>query len=328
MRNRKKIHLVLGSGGARGITQIGIIEVLNEAGFEIASVTGCSIGAVVGGMYAAGYLPVYKQWLLDLKKSSLFKMLDLTLTRHGFIKGEKIAEMLQALTGKPNIEDLKIPFTAVASDMLNNQEVIYDSGDLYKAIRASIGIPGIFTPVFENGRFLIDGGVLNPLPVNLVKKKRRELMVAVNLNAHPVIDRTEHAVDKVADEAEGWSWLKLFAQHDKQKEQEDNKIMNISLHELLFSSYQMTQNRLTDLMLQLYPPDILIEIPINTCSIFDFFMAETLIKLGREEGQQAIEDYHKKLIARPQPAFWHWPFAKKNNISLPEPRHETMAPEN
>jgi NTE family protein len=306
VKNRNKVHLVLGSGGARGITQIGIIEVLNEAGFEIISVTGSSIGAAVGGMYAAGFLPVFKKWLLGQKKSDLFKLVDLTLTRHGFVKGEKIREILQALTGNPHIEELSIPFTAVASDMLNNREVIYNSGDFYKAIRASIGIPGIFTPIFEHGQFLIDGGILNPLPVNLVKKNsRRELVVAVNLNAHPVIEKKAESIEKAVDEAEGWSWLKLFNPDDKPKAETTTSLNDISLHELLFSSYQMTQNRLTDLMLQMYPPDILINIPINTCSIFDFFIGEPLVKLGREKAEEAITKYRAKLLTDGY-GFWHW----------------------
>ncbi|MEX1241557.1 MAG: patatin-like phospholipase family protein, partial [Cyclobacteriaceae bacterium] len=164
----KKVHLVLGSGGARGVAHIGVIEVLEETGHEIISVTGCSMGAVVGGIYAAGFQNVYKDWLLALTKPLLFQMLDFTLSRQGFLKGERIFSMLQEVTGRQMIEQMKIPFTAVAADMAQDKEVHYRTGDLYKALRASIAIPGVFTPVVENGQFLVDGGVLNPLPLNLV----------------------------------------------------------------------------------------------------------------------------------------------------------------
>ncbi|SIR01629.1 NTE family protein [Pontibacter lucknowensis] len=134
---RRAVHLVLGSGGARGLAHIGVIEVLEEEGFEIVSVAGCSMGAVVGGLYAAGYNQAYKEWMLTMTRSAVFNLLDFTLTRQGFIKGEKVFNVLREVTGAQEIQHLKIPFTAVATDMLRNEEVHYTSGDLYKALRAS-----------------------------------------------------------------------------------------------------------------------------------------------------------------------------------------------
>ncbi|MGZ5135680.1 MAG: patatin-like phospholipase family protein, partial [Flavitalea sp.] len=180
--SKTKVHLVLGSGGARGVAHIGVIEVLEESGYEIISVAGCSMGAVVGGIYAAGFQNAYKDWLLSLTKPMLFEIMDFTISRQGFLKGERIFSKFQQITGQLSIEQLKVPFIAVAADMAQNKEVHYRTGDLYKALRASIAIPGIFTPVIENGQFLVDGGVLNPLPLNLVVKKGQELIVAVNLN--------------------------------------------------------------------------------------------------------------------------------------------------
>lgn len=281
----KKVHLVLGSGGARGIAHIGVIEVLEETGHEIISVTGCSMGAVVGGIYAAGFQKVYKDWLLTLTKPLLFRMLDFTLSRLGFLKGERIFSVLQEVTGRQIIEQMKIPFTAVAADMAQDKEVIYRTGDLYKALRASIAIPGVFTPVVENGAFLVDGGVLNPLPLNLVVKKEGERIVAVNLNGAP----SEPAVAPAVEDARILlKWLKPIMEYAGSKEKDLLPSAEYSLRELLLSTYRMTQDRLTALMLQAYPPDILIEIPRNTCSTFEFYKAKSLLELGREACYKAL----------------------------------------
>lgn len=284
----KKVHLVLGSGGARGIAHIGVIEVLEETGHEIISVTGCSMGAVVGGMYAAGFQQAYKEWMLKLTKALLFKIMDFTLTRQGFLKGERLFSLLQEVTGQQQIENLTIPFTAVATDMALNREVYYTSGDLYKALRASIAIPGVFTPVLENGQFLVDGGVLNPLPLNLVTKKENEWVVAVNLNgvATPSVIAPHEEVQEEVTAL--WKWLNPIMQNTKKEQKDILPITEYSLRELLLSTYRMTQDRLTALMLQTYPPDLLVEIPRNTCSTFEFYKAKSLIELGRDACSKAL----------------------------------------
>ena len=271
--------MVLGSGGARGIAHIGVIEVLEENGHEIISVTGCSMGAVVGGIYAAGFQQVYKDWLLTLTKPSLFRLLDFTLSAQGFLKGERIFSVLQKFIGPQVIENLKVPFTAVAADMMRDREVHYSTGDLYKALRASLAIPGIFTPVVENGQFLVDGGVLNPLPINLVSKNEGELTVAVNLKG--AVAKKEIA-PVVQEDQLLWKWLSPIMKYAGSKEKELLPIAEYSLRELLLSSYRMTQDRVTALMLHAYPPDILIEIPRDTCATFEFYKAKSLLELGRE----------------------------------------------
>lgn len=281
----KKVSLVLGSGGARGIAHIGVIEVLEETGHEIVSVTGCSMGAVVGGIYAAGFQKVYKDWLLALTKPLLFRMLDFTLSGQGFLKGERIFSVLQEFTGPQTIEQFKIPFIAVAADMVGDKEVHYRTGDLYKALRASIAIPGIFTPVIENGQFLVDGGVLNPLPLDLVRKKEDEWIVAVNLNGAVSTIPPTPAVEEAKVLSKLLSPLMEYA---GSKEKGLLHSAEYSLRELLISSYRMTQDRLTGLMLQAFPPDVLIEIPRNTCSTFEFYRAKSLLELGREECFKAL----------------------------------------
>lgn len=280
---------MLGSGGARGLAHIGVIEVLEEQGFEIASVVGCSMGAVVGGLYAAGFNQVYKEWMLTLTRSMVFNLLDFTFTRQGFIKGEKVFNYLREVTGPQEIENLKVPFTAVATDMLRNEEVNYTSGDLYKALRASIAIPGVFTPVLENGQFLVDGGVLNPLPLNLVHKKENELVVAVNLNGPATEEKPIQKVNKNPEAVSAlWKWLHLTGQDTENSSDDISPLSDYSLRELLLLAYQMTQDRLTYLMLQVHPPDVLVEIPVNSCSIFEFYKAKSQIELGRETCQKAL----------------------------------------
>jgi NTE family protein len=285
----KKVHLVLGSGGARGVAHIGVIEMLEEAGHQVVSVTGCSMGAVVGGMYAAGYLRAYRDWMLTLTKAMQFRIMDFTLARQGFLKGERIFSILQEVTGPQLIEELKIPFTAVATDMIQHKEVYYRSGDLYKAFRASIAIPGVFTPVMENGQFLVDGGVLNPLPLNLVNRKEGEWVVAVNLNGAPLQAAVPTTVEEEQEEVRLlWKWLSPIMQDTKKEQKEVLPAAAYSLRELLQSSYIMTQDRLVDLMLQAYPPDVLVEIPRNICSIFEFYKAKSLIEAGREACRKAL----------------------------------------
>lgn len=296
---RKKVHLVLGSGGARGVAHIGVIEVLEEYGYDIVSVTGCSMGAVVGGMYAAGFLRAYRDWMLTLTKTMQFRIMDFTLARQGFLKGERIFNILQEVAGPQLIEQLRIPFTAVATDMVQNKEVHYRSGDLYKAFRASIAIPGVFTPVMENGQFLVDGGVLNPLPLNLVNRKEGEWIVAVNLNGAPATVAT--AVEEEQEEVRVlWKWLSPIMQDTKKEQKEVLPAAAYSIRELLQSSYIMTQDRLVDLMLKAYPPDVLVEIPRNVCSIFEFYKAKSLVDAGREACKNAIspllQQTHKELV--------------------------------
>lgn len=296
---RKKVHLVLGSGGARGVAHIGVIEVLEEYGYDIVSVTGCSMGAVVGGMYAAGFLRAYRDWMLTLTKTMQFRIMDFTLARQGFLKGERIFNILQEVAGPQLIEQLRIPFTAVATDMVQNKEVHYRSGDLYKAFRASIAIPGVFTPVMENGQFLVDGGVLNPLPLNLVNRKEGEWIVAVNLNGAPATVAT--AVEEEQEEVRVlWKWLSPIMQDTKKEQKEVLPAAACSIRELLQSSYIMTQDRLVDLMLKAYPPDVLVEIPRNVCSIFEFYKAKSLVDAGREACKNAIspllQQTHKELV--------------------------------
>lgn len=177
----KTVALVLGSGGARGYAHIGVIEVLEEQGYEIIAIAGCSMGALVGGIYAAGKLQAYKDWVTGLSQFDLFKLLDFSLSSPGAIRGEKIFAVVDKMLEKVRIEDLPIAYTAVATDLLAHKEVWFQEGSLSRAIRASVAIPSFFTPVMIGGRVLVDGALLNPLPIIPTIAAHADMILGVNL---------------------------------------------------------------------------------------------------------------------------------------------------
>ncbi|HEX8592108.1 MAG TPA: patatin-like phospholipase family protein [Pseudomonas sp.] len=192
---KKRIALVLGSGGARGYAHIGVIEELERRGYDIGCVAGCSMGAVVGGIYAAGKLRQYREWIESLDYLDVLRLVDVSF-RLGAIRGERVFGHIRKIVGEINIEDLRIPYTAVATDLTNQQEIWFQEGCLHQAMRASAAIPSLFTPVMQGGRMLVDGGLLNPLPIVPVVSSHCDLIVAVNLNSTnqghyqlPVIER-------------------------------------------------------------------------------------------------------------------------------------------
>lgn len=191
----KRVALVLGSGGARGYAHIGVIEEIERRGYEIACIAGCSMGAVVGGIYAAGKLEQYKRWIESLDYLDVLRLVDVSFSL-GAIRGDKVFGQIRKIVGDINIEQLRIPYTAVAADLTNQQEIWFQEGCLHQAMRASAAIPSLFTPVVQGNRMLVDGGILNPLPIVPVVSSHCDLIIAVNLNATnqkhyqlPVIER-------------------------------------------------------------------------------------------------------------------------------------------
>jgi len=288
----KKVHLVLGSGGARGIAHIAVIEELERQGYEIIEVIGCSMGAVVGGIYAAGHLPDYKQWILGLSRSDVFELMDFTFTKRGFLKGEKLFARHKEVTGDLNIEDFNIPFTAVATDMRHNEEVYFRSGNLYTALRASVSIPGLFTPVVIDDKVLVDGGVLNPVPVNLVEKREDAIIVAVDLNARQkdAKPQTKEPLPETPSESRWYERLLPDQMLEFTKKQiKDDDEDAFSMLEMMESTFSFTQDRLTSLMFELYSPEVLINIPRKTASTFEFFRAKEVYKVGKTKARNALK---------------------------------------
>ncbi len=294
-KKKTKVQLVLGSGGARGLAHIGVIEMLEEEGYEIVEVVGCSMGAVIGGVYCAGHLEKYKEWLLTLNKSQIFRLMDFTLPNLGFLKGEKVLGKMRTFLGDLSIEDLPIPFVAVATDMVAGKEVHFRSGDLYPAIRASMSIPGVFTPIVQKDSLLVDGAVLNPLPMNVITKRRDTLVVAVNLNG--LESPGEMPLPLVADEQtlaaatdlEKRSWWQKWRPLPTNLAHPDaaSPGSKFSLIELMSNSYYLTQDKLVEMSIEKYKPDLVINVPRNACNIFDFHKGEHMIALGKKLYREA-----------------------------------------
>jgi len=216
----KTVALTLGSGGARGYAHIGAIEVLHERGYRIVAISGCSMGAVIGGMYAAGKMQEYKDWVTGLGQFDVLKLLDVTFSSVGAIRVEKVFSVVRDILGDIRIEDLPLAYTAVATDLLAHKEIWFQEGPLDRAIRASIAIPGLVTPLIMGSRVLVDGALLNPLPIIPTISAHADLVVAVNLagedeqirrppdapfqdDGHPVAE-VEEWMDAVRDKASHW----------------------------------------------------------------------------------------------------------------------------
>jgi NTE family protein len=180
---KKDITLVLSGGGARGIAHIGVIEELVKLNVNIASISGTSMGALIGGIYAVGKLEEFKQWMLKVNRTKIFKLIDFSFSTQGLVKGERIFNEIKEFITDVNIEDLPIKYTATAFDIANGREVVFDKGSLYNAIRASISIPTIFTPLTLGDSVFIDGGVVNNIPINTAKRVENDIVIAVNVNA-------------------------------------------------------------------------------------------------------------------------------------------------
>lgn len=290
---KQKVSLVLSSGGARGIAHIGVIEELQKYGFEIASVAGSSMGAVVAAVYAAGYLDEYKEWLLNLKRTDVLNLMDFTFSKNGLIKGEKVFKTMKTIIPDKNIEDCNIPYTAVATDILNEREVIFTEGSIYEAMRASTAIPTIFKPVNKDNVILVDGGVLNPLPLDKVKRTEDDLLVAVDVYADIPFEKEnekENLTVKKRIAESGLNINKRLKLIDKFKKDLRKpgylKLIDYATRSMIF--------RISEMTIQLYKPDILIQISRNSGTTFDFYKAEELIEVGRKAAEKAILEYDNK----------------------------------
>ncbi|HQI71371.1 MAG TPA: patatin-like phospholipase family protein, partial [Bacteroidales bacterium] len=180
----KKVSLVLSSGGCRGLAHIGVIEELLNDGYEIASVSGASIGSLIGGIYASGNLRTFREWACSLDEVDVYDLIDFTLTGQGFIKAEKLFKIIEEFIDCNTFEELNIPLSVVATDIVKRQEVVFDKGSLIMAIRSSVAIPTVITPVLYKDMVLVDGGVINPIPVNCIKRTDGDMLVVVNVNAN------------------------------------------------------------------------------------------------------------------------------------------------
>ncbi len=282
---KKTVSLVLGSGGARGLAHIGVIEVLEQQGYEIRSISGSSMGALIGGIYAAGHLSTYTQWVTALDRFDVLKLLDLSFSGSAFFKGERIISTLRELIGDCNIEDLPIPYTAVATDLDENKEVWLSSGPLFNAIRASIAFPTVFSAMTYNGRTLVDGGLLNPVPIAPTLHDHTDLTIAVSLSgkARHVAPVKPKSVSKNGRVSGYHQKIIDFIESLQRKGNHKNEHHDENFFDVVSKSLDAMQSTIARLKLAAYTPDIVIEIPKNVCTIYEFERARELIEIGRQE---------------------------------------------
>lgn len=322
-----EVSLVLGSGGARGYAHIGVIEELAANGIQVRSMAGSSMGALIGGIHAAGKLDAYRDWVLPLQRLDVLRLLDWTLSGGGFIKGERIVGVLRDLIGDIRIEELPIPYTAVAVDLDAQREVWFSRGSLFDAIRASIAIPTVFRPFPCEGRLLVDGGLLNPLPVSATLRDLTAATIAVDVNGPaepkdaavpaagssaiggPVGEPTPEMLpgggkagpvdlasagyrERIAGYIDSLMGRQAGGQPAEPASQDPN------VFELFSRSLDLVQATITRLKIAAQPPDLLITIPRNACAFYEFHRAAELIELGRVRTREALARWAPPARAR------------------------------
>lgn len=314
------VSLVLGSGGARGLAHIGVIQWLEANGYRIDSIAGCSMGALVGGIHCAGKLSQYRDWVTALRRTDVLRFLDVAWSPTGLIKGNRIMDTLRELVGEHRIEDLPVAFTAVATDIERQREVWISKGPLFDAIRASISVPTVFTPHDYLGRQLVDGGLLNPVPIAPTFRDLTDMTIAVNLNgatdgaawprqAPPALPEPGTAPGSAeaggADEpgspdARGrgddlhgriLAFLDDIAdgfRSDPDDSDESDESESLDMFELVSRSIEIMQNAIAAVKLAAYSPDVIINVPRDVCQAHEFHRARELIDIGEELTEQAM----------------------------------------
>lgn len=297
----KSVSLVLGSGGARGLAHIGVIQALEHAGADIKAISGSSMGALVGGIHAAGRLGAYRDWVCGLEQSDVFALVDWTFSGGGLIRGRRIIDKLGELVGQYEIEDLEIDFTAVAVDLDKGRQIWLDRGPLFDAIRASIAIPGVFTPHEYRGRILIDGGILNPVPIAPILRSMNDLIVVVDVNGPAVeppplrheretSEEGNRMLQKMREFMDGW--------RGSDEEEEKDKSGRPGLVSVMMRALDTMEGTIARYHMAMFDSDIMINVPKNACMVHEFHRAAELIELGEHEAASAVSTFARRLERR------------------------------
>ncbi len=288
----KTISLVLGSGGARGLAHIGVIHWLEENGYDIRSISGCSMGALIGGIHACGKLDVYEQWVRAISKFDIVRLLDVSWGKQGLVEGERIMAALRELVGDRRIEDLPIEYTAVAADIEREKEVWLKRGSLFDAIRASISLPLFFTPFEMNGMKLLDGGILNPVPIAPTFEDGTDLTIAVNLGGAPSESRQsmlkiepKNANDPRLNNVR--TKINNFIQ-DLKNGPQTNKPGSWKMLSIADQTFDAMQGAIARQKLAAYPPDHTIIIARDACGTLEFDRADEMITMGYETAARSL----------------------------------------
>ncbi len=286
---KKDVALVLSSGGARGLAHIGAIEELEAQGYQITSIAGCSMGALIGGVYAAGKLKEFREWMKTMDKKKMLELTDFSFSLSHLVKGTRIIEAIMEFVPDIAIEDLPIPYCAVATDWRGGQEVVFRKGSLFSAIRASISLPTFYEPVRRNGMILIDGGVVNPIPLNRVKRHKGDILVGVDVSGHDYKAQSEVHEEFIERRKHNRS----LAAQVLDKLMPDNLDFNYYTMLSRTSSLMIRQNSI--LMAKLMKPDMLVDIQMSRYGGFDYDKSEKLITIGRLKTSLAISKYEQSV---------------------------------
>ena len=280
---KKDVALVLSSGGARGLAHIGAIEELEAQGYRITSIAGCSMGALIGGVYAAGKLKEFREWMKTVDRKKMLELTDFSLSLNHIVKGSRIIEAIMEFVPDVPIEDLPIPYCAVATDLKTGHEVVFNKGSLFHAIRASISLPSFYEPVRRDGMILIDGGVTNPIPLNRVVRQEGDILVGIDVSGHDYKAQWEIQQELIEKRKRS----KSLSQQILNKLIPDNLEFNYYTMLSLVSSLMIRQNSI--LMTQLMKPDVLVDIQMSRYGGFDYDKSEKIIAIGRQKTQQALK---------------------------------------
>jgi len=287
----RTLSLVLGSGGARGCAHIGVIRCLEEEGYQIRSIAGSSMGAVIGGVYGIGKLDEFEEWVRAIRRRDIVSLLDISLAGGGLVRGDRIINTLKELLGGGLIEEMPIQFTAVAADIAREKEVWINTGPVFDAIRASMSLPLILTPHKRDGVNLVDGGVLNPVPIAPTFHDETDFTLAVSLGGEPV------ALEPPASKEEKSEGTERSGLQEKIAEFVDLLSLSKStpeeprgwgVFEVADRSFDAMQSTIARQKIAAYPPDFLIEIARNQCGTMEFDRADEMIELGYQKTRELL----------------------------------------
>jgi len=293
---KKTVSLVLGSGGARGLTHIGVIEWLTDNNYDIRSIAGSSIGALIGGIHAAGRLEVYKNWVSTLEKKDVIRLLDVSFARKSLFKGDRIIEVLRDMIGDFEIETLPISYTAVATDMHAQTEVWLNKGSLFDVIRASIAIPSIFSPYEYRGKVFLDGSLVNPIPIAPTLNDKTDYTIVVNLNGK-VRDQSNGGTSELRNSS-SVSGVMSYQNNNQQRivdlissvsfNSKNSTVKDLSMLEIIAKSMDTMQSKIARFQLAAYSPDAVVTIPVDVCSFYEFYRAKQLIDFGYQSARSQL----------------------------------------
>lgn len=283
----KDIALVLSSGGARGLAHIGVIEELEAHGYRITSIAGCSMGALIGGVYAAGKLAEFREWMKTVDRKKMLELTDFSLSLNHFVKGKRIIEAIMEFVPDVAIENLPIPYSAVATDLKDGREVVFSKGSLFEAIRASISLPSFYEPVQRDGMILIDGGVINPIPLNRVSRKTGDILVGADVSGH--------------DYKSQWEEMRRLTEWQKKDKSLKARILDKLIPDNLEFNYYTLLSRASSMMIRqnsilmtkLMNPDMLIDMQMSRYGGFDYDKSEKIIAIGRQKTAAAISKFEQ-----------------------------------